>query len=59
MKYGIKRNISIPGDIKTKTELFRVIRELTSAGYFFEIQNGYNGNGRSFYMVKVLGKKSQ
>ncbi len=59
MKYGIKRNISIPGDIKTKTELFRVIRELTNAGYFFEIRNGYTGNGRAFYMVNVLSNKSE
>lgn len=56
MKYGIKSNIHIPGDIKTKAELFRVIRELTAGGYFFEIRNGYNGNGRAFYMVNVLGK---
>lgn len=56
MKYGIKSNIYIPGEIKTKAELFRVIRELTVAGYFFEIRNGYNGNGRAFYMVNVLGK---
>lgn len=59
MKYGIKRNIYIPGEIKTKTELFRVIRELTNAGYFFEIRNGYNGNGRAFYMVNVLSNKSE
>ncbi len=59
MKYGIKRNIYIPGEIKTKTELFRVIRELTNAGYFFEIRNGYNGNGRAFYMVNILSHKSE
>lgn len=59
MKYGIKSNIYIPGEIKTKAELFRVIRELTAAGYFFEIRNAYNGNGRSFYMVNVLGHKSE
>lgn len=59
MKYGIKRNISIPGEIKTKTELIRVIRDLTNAGYFFEIRNGYNGNGRAFYMVNVLSNKSE
>ncbi len=59
MKYGIKCNISIPGEIKTKTELFRVIRELTNAGYFFEIRNGYNGNGRAFYMINVLSHKSE
>lgn len=56
MKYG---NISIPGEINTKAELFRVIRELTNAGYFFEIRNGFNGKGRAFYMVNVLGKKSE
>lgn len=59
MKYGIKRNISIPGEIQTRAELFRVIRELTNAGYFFEIRNGFNGNGRAFYMVNVLGHKSE
>lgn len=59
MKYGIKRNISIPGEINTKAELFRFIRDLTNAGYFFEIRNGYNGKGRAFYMVNVLGKKSE
>jgi len=59
MKYGIKHNISIPGEIYTKAELFKVIRELTNAGYFFEIRNGFNGNGRAFYMVKVLSNKSE
>ena len=59
MKYGIKHNISIPGEIYTKAELFKVIRELTNAGYFFEIRNGFNGNGRAFYMVNVLSLKSE
>ena len=59
MKYGIKRNIYIAGEINTKAELIRVIRELTNAGYFFEIRNGYNGNGRAFYMVNVLSHKSE
>lgn len=59
MKYGIKHNISIPGEIYTKAELFKVIRELTNAGYFFEIRNGFNGNGRAFYMVNVLSNKSE
>lgn len=59
MKYGIKNNILIPGEINTKAELFRVIRDLANAGYFFEIRNGFNGNGRAFYMVNVLGKKSE
>lgn len=59
MKNGIKRNIYIPGEINTKAELFRVIRKLTNAGYFFEIRNGFNGNGRAFYMVNVLSHKSE
>lgn len=59
MKYGIKNNISIPGEIYTKAELFKVIRKLTNAGYFFEIRNGFSGNGRAFYMVNVLSKKSE
>lgn len=59
MKYGIKHNIFIPGEIYTKAELFRVIRELTNAGYFFKVTNGFNGNGRAFYMVDVLGHKSE
>ena len=59
MKYGIKHNISIPGEIYTKAELFKVVRELTNAGYFFEIRNGFNGNGRAFYMVNVLSKTSE
>ena len=59
MKHGIKRNISIPGEISTKAELFHVIRDLANAGYFFEIRNGFNGNGRAFYMVNVLGHKSE
>lgn len=59
MKYGIKNNISIPGEITTKAELIRVIRELTNAGYFFEIRNYFNGNGRSYYMVNVLSHRSE
>ena len=58
MKIGIKKNISIPGDITTRAELFRVIRELSNAGYFFEIKNYFSG-GRSFYMVNVLSHKSE
>ena len=50
---------NIPGDIKTKEELFAVIRRLTRGGYFFDIQNYYDGKGRSFYMVQVLGKRSE
>lgn len=59
MKYGIKKNIYIPGEITTKAELIRVIRELTNAGYFFEIRNYFNGNGRACYMVNVLSHKSE
>lgn len=59
MKYGIKRNITLKGEINTKAELFKVVRELTNAGYFFEIRNGFNGNGRAFYMVNVLSNKSE
>lgn len=60
MKYGIKSNIYIPGEIKTKEELFRVIRQLTNGGYFFEITNFYYGgkSGRAGYLVNVLGHKS-
>lgn len=57
MKYGIKRSIPLQGEINTKTELIRIIRELTNAGYFFEIRNGYRGNGRAFYTVNVLSHK--
>lgn len=59
MKYGIKRNIPLQGEINTKTELIRIIRELTNAGYLFEIRNGYSGNGRAFYMINVLSHKSE
>ena len=52
-------NAYIPGEIYTKAELFKVIRELTAAGWFFEIRNGFNGNGRAFYMVNVLSNKSE
>lgn len=60
MKYGIKRNIAIPGEIKTKAELFRVIRELSNAGYFFEIRNYFDSkSNRARYMVNVLSHKSE
>lgn len=59
MKYGIKRNIPLQVEENTNTELIRVIRELTNAGYLFEIRNGYNGNGRAFYMINVLSHKSE
>ena len=52
-------NADIPSEIYTKAELFKVIRELTAAGWFFEIRNGFNGNGRAFYMVNVLSHKSE
>lgn len=46
--------------ITTKEELFRVIRELTREGYFFQIENFYQGGktDRSAYMIKVLGLKT-
>ena len=52
---------SLPGEIKTKNELFRVIRGLTAAGYMFEIRNYYQGgkSDRAGYMVKVLSHKSE
>lgn len=59
MKYGIKHNIPLQGEINTKTELIRVIRELTNAGYFFEIRNGYSSNGRAIYMIKVLSHRPE
>lgn len=59
MKYGIKRNIPLRVEENTNTELIRVIRELTNAGYLFEIRNGYNDNGRAFYMINVLSHKSE
>ena len=61
MKYEIKRNIPLQAEENTNinTELIRVIRELTNAGYLFEIRNGYNGNGRAFYMINVLSRKSE
>lgn len=59
MKYGIKHNIPLQGEINTKTELIRVIQELTNAGYFFEIRNGYSSNGRAIYMIKVLSHRSE
>lgn len=54
------RTIDIPGEIKTKEELFRIIRQLTREGYFFRITNYYQGGraDRAGYMVEVLDKKS-
>ena len=51
MKYGIKRNTYISGEINTKKDLFNTIRKLTNDGYFFEIRNGFDAKGRAFYMV--------
>lgn len=49
-------------EITTKEELFRVIRELTREGYFFQIENYYQYKGgkadRAGYMIKVLGHKT-
>jgi len=50
---------NIPGDIKTKEELFAIIRQLTRGGYFFDIQNYFDGKGHSYYMVHVLGHISE
>ena len=46
---------------KTKEELFKTIRELTRDGYFFEIQNYYQGGkaDRAAYMVTILSHKSE
>lgn len=48
MKYGIKHNISIPGEIYTKAELFKVIRELTNAGYFLKSGTGITATAVPF-----------
>lgn len=58
MRTNIDINPIKPGDIKTKAELFQVIRKITAAGYFFEVRNYYEGNGRSAYMVRIVGHKS-
>lgn len=47
-------------DIKTKEELFSLIRELTRGHYFFKVENYYQGGktNRSGFMVAVLGHVS-
>lgn len=55
----MKPVINIPKEIKTKAELFDTIRKLTNEGYFFEIRNYFETNGRSAYMVEVLSHKSE
>lgn len=52
---------SVPGEINTKAELFRVVRGLTAAGFMFEIRNYYQGGkaDRAGYMVKILSHKSE
>lgn len=56
----MKKKIGIYREITTKEELFRVIRELTRDGYFFQIENFYQGGkaDRAGYMIKVLGHKT-
>lgn len=54
-KYKIAANTSF--EVGTKDELFGYIREITRKGYFFEIRNYYNGNGRAGYIVRVLNHK--
>lgn len=51
----------VDGEIKTKAELFQTIRELTAAGYLFEIRNYYQGGkrDRAGYMVNILSHKSE
>ena len=43
-------------DIKTKEELFSLIRNLTKDRYFFRVENYYQGGkaNRSGYMVDVI-----
>lgn len=58
----MKKKIGSYREITTKEELFRVIRELTREGYFFQIENYYQYKGgkadRAGYMIKVLGHKT-
>lgn len=56
----MKMKIGNYREITTKEELFRVIRELTREGYFFQIENFYQGGkaDRAGYIVKVLGHKT-
>lgn len=47
-------------DIKTKEELFSLVRDLTRDRYFFKVENYYQGGktNRSGYIVYVLGNVS-
>jgi len=47
-------------DCKTKEELFAIIRQATREGYFFRVENYYQGGkaDRSGYMLTVLGHKT-
>lgn len=48
-------------EIKTKAELFYLIRFLTNKGYFFRVENYYQGGkrDRAGYLVYVLSHKSE
>jgi hypothetical protein len=50
----------IPGEINTKEELFSIIRRLTREGYFFQIENFYQGGkaDRAGYMIEVYEPKT-
>lgn len=62
-KYGYFRFPfdSVPGEITTKDDLFRIIRGLTTAGFMFEIRTFYQGGkrDRAGYMVYILSHKSE
>ena len=47
-------------EIRTKEELFSLIRDLTRDRYFFKVENYYQGGktNRSGYIVHVLGHVS-
>jgi len=51
----------VPREIKTKDELFRVIRGLVAFGYMFEIRNYYQGGkmDRACYLINILSHKSE
>lgn len=55
-----EKRLPMYSSITTKEELFRVIRELTREGYFFRIENFYQGGkaDRAAYMIDVLGLKT-
>jgi len=48
-------------DITTKAELFSLIRLLTNKGYFFRMDNYYQGGkrDRAGYMVHIISHKSE